>query len=376
MKIVGIYAAMPGYEQGLNVICKIIYNTFNELGVEVEEINLHSLGIDYYDGIMSQTVDKIFNSIKSSNGVIFASSAQRFSVCGIMQTFIEHFDSSVYGNILENKECFIVTSSNDGSEGFALDYLSRFISFSGGIDVAKMPVGQKYLAAINSDSIKEMIEKYAEDYYRMLRQNRKFFTMNLVNTAGDFKAVSSPKPQLNNEEQILKKINLDEFNERQEQDIDEITKLITSQYNNDLNEETEPAVEWNKQSVISNLYKENSKVIKDNVVPHIKTCKQRTQSLYHYFQPQLAKGLTAVIQIYVTGGEVFEGYLTIKDSECEYYDGVYAEPDVTIFADKDIWLSILNNKYTTQKAFMIGQIKVKGNFVLLSKFDQLFKIKP
>jgi hypothetical protein len=35
---------------------------------------------------------------------------------------------------------------------------------------------------------------------------------------------------------------------------------------------------------------------------------------------------------------------------------------------------VLTRKYTAQKAIMIGGLKVRGNFVLLTKFDMLFKL--
>ena len=157
-------------------------------------------------------------------------------------------------------------------------------------------------------------------------------------------------------EELLEQIDFKSFNQRQEQDINEISKLLKSQYGAGKSQ-------GGSKSDFS-----------ADVVPHIKNCRQRTQSLHHYFQPQLAGGLEAVIQINVKGGEKFEGYLVISDGGCSYREGVHENPDVTVFADSSVWMDILNGKYTTQKAFMIGQLKVRGNFVLLTKFDQLFNL--
>ena len=40
---------------------------------------------------------------------------------------------------------------------------------------------------------------------------------------------------------------------------------------------------------------------------------------------------------------------------------------------EEVLESVLAKKITYQKAFMLGKLKVKGNFAILPKLDQIFK---
>ena len=106
------------------------------------------------------------------------------------------------------------------------------------------------------------------------------------------------------------------------------------------------------------------------------TCKQLTSSLPHYFNPHLARDVTATIQFDITGQDGFEGYLTIAGDQCSFFDGVPEKSDIVVLSEAGAWIDVLKKKVTAQKAFMMGQLKVRGNFVLLTKFDQMFNQIP
>ena len=387
MKIVALHSAMPTFEQGLNNVSKILKDTFFELGIEIESINLAVNDIKYFDGSKSQTIDNILKQISLSDGVIIESTSVLSMPCAIMQTFFEHLGFGNYQNAFQRKKCFCVTVSNDGSEKKACDYIMDIIADFGGIDVGKIMISENEAkVSLHDLSIKEAIEKYAEDLYRILKQERRFIIPSKKRTSSSSidenmalrenvtKVLGhEPAPKKINSREILEQIDYSDFNARQEEDIKEISKFLTNQYNSEKNDNYSNFNANNK--FITNQYNNDFMFNQNEVVPHIKSCQQRTQSLYHYFQPQLATGVEAIIQINVKGDEKFEGYLSIKNANCEYTDGVHEDPDVTVFSDCNVWLDILNGKYTIQKAFMIGQLKVRGNFVLMTKFDQLFKMQ-
>ena len=150
----------------------------------------------------------------------------------------------------------------------------------------------------------------------------------------------------NNQSKQNLNTNVNNFNNSQQNDINNITKMISKGYENQ----------------------------EQNISPSINSLKQRTQSLYHYFQPQLATGINVVIQLNISGKEIFNGFLTIINGECTYTDGFSPSADVTIISDSIVWQEVLEGRCTLQKAFMLGRLKVKGNFVIISKFEQFFKI--
>lgn len=444
MKITLINGGANGYGQGIEKIIEIVSNTLKELEVNVTEINLSLLKLPYYDGTNYASVEKIINELKSSDGIIFACSALKFSPSAVMQTFIEHLDPYLYGDFIAGKNCFTIVSSYDASEYFADEYLNRVLRSIGAFGAVRLSAGREYAQRIAFDSsVIDIIEKHTEDFYRILKRNTQFIiSQSEISSAEN----NSPKPQSepkyqnekytpqyseneyyefennkdyvpkyadnyenkkssytesshfssHNSEQHFQKaydvkkenqyynepekyqqpkksssqsINFSGFDKQQEADINELTKLLADEYNK--SESSMP--DYSRAKSVSNLYK-NSFSMNEQVIPHVKTCKQKTQSLYHHFNSQLAKGLDAVIQLNISGNESFSACLTIGDGECTYSEGVHHSPSVTIFSDSVIWNNILDGKLTSQKAFMVGQIKVKGNFALLSKFDQLFKM--
>ena len=99
---------------------------------------------------------------------------------------------------------------------------------------------------------------------------------------------------------------------------------------------------------------------------------EATAALPKKLNTKLSAGIKAIIQVNISGDKAFRGYICLHSNECTYEKGEAPAPDMTIMTDSKTWQDVLEGKNTAQKSFMIGGLKVRGDFVLLSKFDTLF----
>ncbi|MCL1998807.1 MAG: SCP2 sterol-binding domain-containing protein [Turicibacter sp.] len=445
MNILIINASLPHFDYGLSKIISTLAATLAELEVGLEEINLGFAQLPYFDGMRTKVMDDIANRINRANGIMFATTTQLFSPSAIMQIFLEFFECNDYKKLLYEKHCLLVAASQNGGERSALECLSRVIANYGGFESGRLGLTENSIRTMQENaetgSITDIIEKTAEDFYRAVRQNRRYIVPTDIsapvqenvaiynpmppaqpayyeqpnlpvynqpnqpaqnpvyaqpnqlvqpmqspvyvqpiqpsqptqkpNQPASTPAYSQPSPAPSQPTNPTSKLNLESFTEQQEKDIQELTALF-SQKNAPTNYQM-PQYPTNQAPYQAPQYTQ-PKAILPAPEPKFKTIKQLTQNLPHYYQPQISAGLNAVIQISITGDEGFDGYLSIISNECEYRDGFAENPEITIISDASTWREVLKGTNTAQKAFMIGGLKVRGNFVLLTKFDSLFKL--
>jgi putative sterol carrier protein len=90
------------------------------------------------------------------------------------------------------------------------------------------------------------------------------------------------------------------------------------------------------------------------------------------FDPKAAPELDAVIQFDVSGAEMFQAHLEIKDWRCLYHEGPAAAPALVIRTPSDIWLAIAGGELDGQQAFMNGKYTAEGDLSLLLRLRALF----
>ena len=167
-----------------------------------------------------------------------------------MQVFLEHLDYNLYRDILKDKPCMSIITSSDDSEYMAGNYMNMLIGALGGVNLNSMLIGKDYLTNIEiSKDVNEIIEKYAEDYYRMVKQNRKFFVSNPFKNSFNKKQEFEFNFDMQNEPVTIESL--------MKQDDKQVRNLTGAQVANLYKKEIDNGIE---RQAISNAQKNNIKI--------------------------------------------------------------------------------------------------------------------
>ena len=100
------------------------------------------------------------------------------------------------------------------------------------------------------------------------------------------------------------------------------------------------------------------------------TIDQIMQHMPEAFVPERAEGIQSNVQL--DFGEAGIYVVHIADNQCAVTSGAIAEPDATMIASAETYIALIEGRADAMRAFMQGQLKVKGNLNLLLKFQALF----
>jgi putative sterol carrier protein/multimeric flavodoxin WrbA len=386
MKIIFLLAGctLQYLQDSIAAIAKVL----KELDVEIEMLELNIL--PYFNGMKTMEMDKIVQAIESSKGIVAVTHVPMLSIHGAMQTF---FDSStLYHSEQFDKPILAITYSEWLGEVEAADKILKNWSIIGGAE------GQKICLNKNVDfkSIVSRLERAAEDFYRIIKQDRqgissterqiynylrtgqaldKISDRNEEKTFKEEVVLSRSSAEIKSFVDILKQGNKHQESKdlpsepiinlsTKEQTIKEIAHLLKKQVaDEDSKQEDQNDKEFTAMN--AGVYK---KPIRTHLVqPSIK----RLPQIPHYFIAKYDKNLNMVLKYSLINSNE-EGFIVIKDGDCEYKDDIDEMPLVEFILTEEVLKEILSKKVTYQKAFMLGKLKVKGNFSILPKLDQIF----
>ena len=299
----------------------------NELNVRVERFNLHE---------MKTKITSLPASINDADGIVLASTVEWYGIGGYMTQFLDA--CWLYGNrekIATTYMCPIVMSTTSG-EREAKTSLAIPWEILGGLPCSGLCgyVEDMVSFELNKD-YQNIIEKKAENMYRTISQK----TMSLpasnqaVKRMVDVTSKIAMTPQ---ETDILSQYAADEdYVARQREDIQELTSFFKEKLE--------------QKDVDENLiYIED---LKSHFDPH-----GSVNATYKFMIKERKKPLI----------------VEIAESELNCYYGNMENPDVLCKMDADIMEQIISGRITFQRAFMSGQMQVKGDFRLLRMLDQVF----
>lgn len=360
-------------KSSLDVMLKVL----KELDVEVHKVELSRL--PYFDGKKNKEIEKIVQAIADSKGVIAMSMIPMLGMHGAMQSFFD--TATLYDAHYFNKPLMAITYSEWLGEQEAAHMILRCWSTLGGMDGGKLFLNKH----TDIQQLQQRLERDLEDFYRLVKQERNnvkssehliFYEMKKdelakepveKETKGEIKSFADLIRQegykgreatsdiVDVKKQVQEKsepvINLS----TKEQTIKEIASLLQKEVSEDGFKEFNAGIYTRvPQFSVSNI---NNK---------------RLQQIPHYFIAQYDKELELVLKYNINDLNE-EGYIVIKDGDCFFREEVETSPTVEMILSEEVLQSILTKKITYQKAFMLGKLKVRGNFAVLPKLDQVFK---
>jgi uracil-DNA glycosylase family 4 len=317
-----------------------ISSVLTELGVSIHRIDLYKGNI---------VMDKALYYINASKAVILAVNVEWLGIGYRMQHFLDDCFFRGDESFFRRKPLYGIAFTRHGFERDAYNHLRQSWEVLGGIE------GVSLIGVVPSASELETnfdylfgIDKKTEAFFRIIKQER-----GIIPTSSSIVKIAIETPVTNEDINLLSTINTknpqsaeiqsgliedyDAFVEKQHKDIQEISSLFKKKLS----------------STIVNKDQSIPRILKDSYIN----------------KNEIKLNIQLLVDDQLKENTVIE----LNNQYIRSYFGQIADVDVTISGTKEIFKRILNGKVTMQRAFMTGEIKAKGDFTILYKFEQYFK---
>ncbi|MBP3676938.1 MAG: SCP2 sterol-binding domain-containing protein [Agathobacter sp.] len=302
-------------------------DVLKELRVKVERYNIYE---------HKNEIATLPQTFKDVDGIILATTVEWLGIGGYMQQFLDA--CWLYGDKEKISQLYmqpIVMSTTYGEREGELTLANAWDILGGqpcpGLcgyveDLVSFEVNTEYT---------EIIEKKAENLYRMISQKMK--SLPTSNNAVKRSVLRTQQMNLTPQEseQLSKYVSDDTYVKQQKEDIEELASMFKDMLGKAAGEEREPFV----------------------------------KDLESHFVAQ--NDFSATYSITIEG---FKNPLSIyvDNDKLEVYYGKKEEVDVYAKMSIDVMQSIVDGRMTFQRAFMTGEMTAKGNFKTLRMLDQVF----
>lgn len=302
-------------------------DVLKELRVKVERYNIYE---------HKNEIATLPQTFKDADGIILATTVEWLGIGGYMQQFLDA--CWLYGDKEKIAQLYmqpIVMSTTYGEREGELTLANAWDILGGqpcpGLcgyveDLVSFEVNAEYT---------EIIEKKAENLYRMISQKMK--SLPTSNNAVKQSVLRTQQMTLTPQEseQLSKYVSDDSYVKQQKEDIEELTSMFKDMLGKAASEESE----------------------------------QFIKELESHFVPQ--NDFAANYSIIIEG---FKNPLTVRidNSKLTVFYGASEAIDVYAKLPLDVMQSIVDGRMTFQRAFMTGEMTAKGNFKTLRMLDQVF----
>lgn len=298
----------------------------DELHVKVERYNLQE---------MKNSITTLPQTMNEADGIILATTVEWYGIGGYMQQFLDA--CWLYGDkekIEKIYMCPVVMATTYGEREGKLNLATAWEILGGRpcsgicgyiVDTTQLEMNKEYI---------NLIEKKAENLYRTI--NQKVASLPASNQAVKKEVSVTKNIDLTPQEstQLSRYASDDSYVQRQKEDIQELTSMFK-----DLMGATE---------------EDNDEYI---------------EKLNKAFKAQ--PGFKADYKIYIGNKrEPLQIQVNAAQLVCRY--GESNEVNVEIRLEKNVFEDILFGRMSFQRAFMSGEMKMKGDFKILRTLDQLF----
>lgn len=322
------------YYGGRGIIDDPTIFVINKMQAVLEELNVTVERINLFE--MKNSIISLPASLNDCDAIILAATVEWFGVGGYMMQFLDACWQ--FGNkekIQKTYMCPVVMSTTSG-EREAKTHLQTAWEILGGLTLDGVCgyVSDMMAFEMNRDYI-AMVEKQAENLYRSVSQktvNLPSSNKSMVQKVGNPMAISlSPQES----EQLSKYASDESFVQQQKEDISELASRF-------------------KDMLDAKAVDENLVYISDFTEHFDK--KGAVDGVFKFEVKERRKPLI----------------VEVKNRNLNCFYGNAESPDVYCKLTGEIMNRIISGKETFQRAFMSGDMQVKGNFTLLRKLDEMF----
>ena len=310
-----------------------ITTVLQELNVKVQQYNLY----EQRNGITALPA-----TLKDADGIILASTVEWYGVGGYMMQFLDA--CWLYGDKEHIKEIYMapVVMSTTHGEREGMMSLAAAWEMLGGLPCDGMC---GYIADTtkleNSSEYSKIIDKKAENIYRTINQKMPVFPASnqaVINKVAVAKGIDLTPQE---SEQLSEYASDDKFVRKQKEDLQELASIFRDK--------------MGKDETTAGSSDEYVKLLKKKFTP--------------------VSGVRAKYKIsFQDNPRLKPVIIDVNNSQCDCRTGDEDGCDVALSSDVKVFEDILEGRLTFQRAFMAGNIKMKGDFKLLRSMDQLFDL--